>query len=318
MSASRRGMDAFALQLMVLLCSLWGMQQVAIKLAAPDMSPLLQVALRSAIAALLVGMFMLCRRQPFSPGDGTWRAGALVAVLFTLEFMSAAEALRYASASHVVVLLYTAPIFSALGLHLLSPGERLRRLQWGGILLAFAGILLAFGAGALRQRLSVQVLLGDLWALLAGLCWGMTTVAVRCSRLAEASASKTLLYQLAGSAVLLLPLAWLTGQAAGASFTAPVWGSLLFQGVLVSFASYLAWFWLLRRYLAAQIGVCSFLTPLFGVAFGVLLLDERLDVFFVAGGLLVLLGISLVSADGWWRRVLGTSASARGQVREGC
>lgn len=295
MSASRRGMDAFALQLMVLLCSLWGMQQVAIKLAAPDMSPLLQVGLRSAIAALLVALFMLWRRQPFSPGDGTWRAGALVAVLFTLEFLSAAEALRHASASHVVVLLYTAPIFSALGLHVLSPGERLRRLQWAGILLAFAGILLAFGAGALRQRLSMQVLLGDLCALLAGLFWGLTTVAVRCSRLAEASASKTLLYQLAGAAVLLLPLAWLTGQAAGARFTAPVWGSLLFQGVLVSFASYLAWFWLVRHYPATKIASFTLLTPVAGLSFGVLLLDEPLTAQLLIALVAVAIGLVLVN-----------------------
>ena len=308
MSATRRGMDAFALQLMVVLCALWGMQQVVIKLAAADMTPLLQVGLRSAIAAVLVALFMLWRRQPFDLGDGTARAGALVGVLFTLEFLTVAEALRHTSAAHVVVLLYTAPIFSALGLHLLLPGERLRRLQWGGILLAFAGIFVAFGAGALQQRLSPEVLLGDVCALLAGLFWGLTTVAVRCSRLAEATAAKTLLYQLAGAALLLLPLAWFGGQASEVRFTAPVWISLLFQGVLVAFVSYLAWFWLLRRYLASQLGVCSFLTPLFGVAFGVLLLDERIDVYFVAGGLLVLLGISLVSADGWWRRIPGAPA----------
>lgn len=302
MSATRRGLDAFALQLMVVLCAIWGMQQVVIKLAAPDMAPLLQVGLRSAIAAVLVALFMLWRRQPFAWGDGTQRAGLLVGVLFALEFVFVAESLRHTSAAHMVVLLYTAPIFAALGLHLLLPSERLRRLQWLGILLAFVGIFVAFGAGALQQRLSSQVLLGDACALLAGVLWGMTTVAVRSSRLAEASAAKTLLYQLAGAAILLLPLAWFGGQAAEVHFTPRVWGSLLFQGVVVAFISYLAWFWLLRRYLAAPLGVFSFMTPLFGVAFGVLLLDERIDAFFVGGGLLVLLGISLVSADSWWQR----------------
>lgn len=303
MSVTRQGMDGFAIQLMVVLCSLWGLQQVAIKLAAADMAPLLQVGLRSVLAALLVAAFMWARRQPWTLRDGTWKAGVLVGLLFALEFLFIAEALARTSASHMVVLLYTAPIFAALGLHLWQPGERLRRLQWLGILVAFAGILLAFGGAALQQDLSPQVLLGDFFALLAGLFWGATTVAVRCTRLAEAIPAKTLLYQLLGAA-LLVPLAWLGGQGEAVQWTPVVWGSLLFQGVIVSFVSYLTWFWLLRRYLAAQLGVFSFMTPLFGVLFGVWLLDERIDAFFVAGGLLVLLGISLVSAEGGWRRLL--------------
>ncbi|MNE62755.1 EamA-like transporter family protein [compost metagenome] len=101
-----------------------------------------------------------------------------------------------------------------------------------------------------------------------------------------------------------MPLAWLSGQLDTVRLTPVVWGSLLYQSVLVSFVAFLTWFWLLRRYLASRLGVFSFMTPLFGVVFGVWLLDERIDVFFVCGGVLVLLGITMVSADGWWRRVL--------------
>lgn len=74
--------------------------------------------------------------------------------------------------------------------------------------------------------------------------------------------------------------------------------SLLFQGVVVCFASYLAWFWLLRRYAASQVSVFSFLTPLFGVSFGVLVLGERVDPAFGIGAALVLAGITVVSAPG--------------------
>jgi drug/metabolite transporter (DMT)-like permease len=79
---------------------------------------------------------------------------------------------------------------------------------------------------------------------------------------------------------------------------------VLLQGVVVSFLSYLAWFWLLRRYLASNMAVFSFMTPLFGVTFGVLILDEPLSLNFVAGALLVLLGIVLVSNHAWLRRQL--------------
>jgi drug/metabolite transporter (DMT)-like permease len=77
---------------------------------------------------------------------------------------------------------------------------------------------------------------------------------------------------------------------------------VLFQGLVVSFFSYLTWFWLLRRYLAANLAVFSFMTPMFGVTFGVLLLDEPLSLNFVLGAMLVLLGITFVSAEQWLRR----------------
>lgn len=305
MSDIRRSLDGLAVQLMVVLCCIWGLQQVAIKLAAPDMAPVLQIGLRSLVAAALVVLFMRCKRQPFDFGDGTLGPGLLAGVLFALEFLFVAEGLRHTSASHMVVLLYTAPIFAALGLHLTQPSERLRPLQWLGIGLAFGGIVIAFGAGALQQSISREMLLGDGLGLLAGLFWGLTTVVVRCTRLSKAAPAKTLLYQLLCAALLLIPLAWLGGRVDSVRFTPVVWGSLLYQSVLVSFVAFLSWFWLLRRYLAAPLGVFSFMTPLFGVLFGVWLLDERIDAFFVGGGMLVLLGITLVSADGWWRRVLG-------------
>jgi hypothetical protein len=47
--ATRRPIDGFALGTMLLLCAIWGVQQVAIKLAAPDVVPIMQVALRSGL-----------------------------------------------------------------------------------------------------------------------------------------------------------------------------------------------------------------------------------------------------------------------------
>jgi drug/metabolite transporter (DMT)-like permease len=72
----------------------------------------------------------------------------------------------------------------------------------------------------------------------------------------------------------------------------------MFQSVIVSFASFLAWCWLLRRYLASRLGVFSFLTPLLGVLLGAVLLGEMPSRGFLVGGVLVLAGIALVSAHG--------------------
>ena len=61
----------------------------------------------------------------------------------------------------------------------------------------------------------------------------------------------------------------------------------------MSFASYLVWNWLLRRYLASRLGVFLFMTPIFGVVLSVLLLDESVGLPFVAGSVLVLFGLLL-------------------------
>jgi len=102
----------------------------------------------------------------------------------------------------------------------------------------------------------------------------------------------------------LLMIALLTGQIGMVTLTPLAMGSVLFQGVVVSFVSYLTWFWLLRKYLASNLAVFSFITPLFGVTFGVLLLGEPLSVNFVLGALMVLAGVVLVSAEPWVRRQL--------------
>lgn len=299
----RKGADAFALQAMLLLCLIWGVQQVAVKLAAGDIAPIMQAFARNLLAATLVGLLVLWRGD-WKAAGGTLAGGALAGLLFAMEFLFIAQGLVYTSASHMAVFIYTAPIFSALGLHFLLPSERLRPLQWLGIAVCFGGIALCFGGGFDLRHMDSRMLLGDFFGVLAGASWGATTVVVRSTRLSEAPTSLTLFYQLFVAALLLPFIALALGEFGNVRFTALGVGSVLFQGVVVSFFSYFAWFWLLRRYLASNLAVFSFMTPLFGIAFGVLLLHEPLAWNFVAGAALVLAGISLVSCEAWVRRAL--------------
>lgn len=304
---TRQALDGRAMGLMTLLCLIWGLQQVVLKAAAVDITPLLQICIRTGVAAVLVGLLMATRGERLDWRDGTWRPGLLVGTLFALEFLLVGEGLRFTTASHMVVFLYTAPIFVALGLHWKLPAERLAALQWLGVALAFGGIAITFlGRGPATQELA-DILWGDFLALLAGVAWGATTVAVRLSSLAQQPATRTLLYQLAVGFVLLLLAAVALGQT-GFKPTPLAWGSLLFQSLVVSFASYLAWFWLLRHYLASRLGVFSFMTPLFGVGFGVWLLGEPLEPGFLVGALMVMAGIVLVSGYGWFKAMLQRQA----------
>jgi len=165
--------------------------------------------------------------------------------------------------------------------------------QWLGVLLAFAGLVIAFGDGL--RTAGRSTLLGDLFGLLAAVMWAATTIVIRATRLARTTATKTLFYQLAVSAALLPLVSILIGEKGVSVVTPLVVASLAYQGVIVAFASYLAWFWLLTRYLAARLSVLSFLTPMFGVLFGVVFLSERLTGSFAVAALLIATGIALVN-----------------------
>jgi drug/metabolite transporter (DMT)-like permease len=292
MSQERSALDARAVSLMVLLTALWGFQQVTIKWIAADVSLVMQAGIRSIVATGLVLAWSFMKGQNLWSRDGTLLAGLAAGLLFAFEFVFIYGGLAHTNASRMSVFVYLAPPLTALGLHFFVPGERLRALQWGGVLMAFAGLVLAFSEG-FHSKLDTWA--GDLCGLAAAVLWAATTVLIRATGLARATATKTLFYQLAVSA-LVLPAASIALDEPGIqNVNGLVIASLAYQGVIVAFASYLAWFWLLTRYLAARLSVLSFLTPLFGMAAGVVFLSEPLSARFALAALLIAGGIALVN-----------------------
>lgn len=289
----RTHLDALASGCMVVLCTLWGLQQVAIKVANTGISPILQGGLRSAGAVALLWGWSALRGQRLFVRDGALGPGIAAGLLFAAEFLLIYVGLSYTNASRGVLILYAAPFWTAIGLHLTVPGERLTRIQGVGLACAFVGVAVAF-TDALRLP-TWHELAGDLMILLAGMLWAATTVTIRATALIRVPAAKTLFYQL-GISALVLPLASLAaGEPGVVALTPTVAGSLLFQTVVVAFASYLTWFWLITRYPAARLSAFSFLTPLFGVLAGGLLLSEPITPALVAALVLVAAGINLVN-----------------------
>lgn len=290
-SPSRKPLDGTAFGVMVLCTALWGFQQVVIKLTAADISYVMQAGIRSVIATVLLFLWVFFQRVNLWEKDGTFWVGVAAGLLFGGEFVFIYAGLEHTAASRMVVFIYLAPVFTALGLHWWVPGEKLSRGQWLGVFLSFIGIAFAFWGTETGQ----QTWLGDLFGVIAALLWAATTVLIRATPLARVSATKTLFYQLAVSA-LMLPLASVAmGEKGVVALTAVGVAGIAYQAVIVAFASYLAWFWLLTRYLAARLAVFSFLSPLFGVLAGVLVLDEPLTARFVVAALLVGAGIVLVN-----------------------
>ncbi len=289
----RKPLDSAAFSTMVLCCFIWGFTHVVTKLAAADISLVMQGGLRSILATALLVLWARVRGVPLFQKDGTLTAGLIAGALFAGEFLFIYAGLAHTGASRMVVFVYLAPCLTALGLHWFVPGEQLRPLQWVGILLAFGGIVAAFGDGFLASPAS---LLGDTFGVIGGVLWAATTVWIRATGLTRISAAKVLFYQLGVSAVSMPVASWLMGEPGVIAVTPVAIASLFYQGVIVAFASYLAWFWLLTRYLAGRLAVFGFLTPLFGVLAGVVVLDEPLRLAFIAAVLMVGAGIGLVNA----------------------
>ena len=291
--SSNKALDLKAVAMLVILCASWGLQQVAIKYANQGVSPLLQAGIRSMGAAILICLWMAARRIPLFERDGTLGWGLAAGLLFTAEFLLIYWGLEYTNASRAVIFLYMSPFVVALGAQLFIPGEQLRRIQVFGLVCAFSGILTAFSESlALPTH---RMLVGDAMLVVAALFWGTTTVLIKASPLVHIRPSKTLLYQLAVSA-LVLPLASLLKHENGiVRITPMISASLVYQTVWVAFITYLAWFWLVRNYAPSRLAAFTFLTPLCGVFAGGLLLDEPITKALLVALILVGFGIFLVN-----------------------
>jgi drug/metabolite transporter (DMT)-like permease len=278
--------------LLILLCAVWGVGQVAIKVGNQGISPLWHAAIRSAGSALLLWGWSAGRGISLLRHDGTAGYGVTIAVLFALEFVCVYWGFLYTTASRGVLFIYSTPFFVALGAHWLFPEERLRGAKVVGLCVAFAGLAVAFADGL---RLPTRrELLGDVLQLVGALLWAATTLVIK-ARGQAITPHRTLFYQLAGSAVLLGALAVGIGEPGVTRLTGLVVAALTYQVVIHAFASYLAWFWLLTRYPASDLHAYTFWTPLFGVLAGWLLLGEPVTPALLLAMACVTLGIYLVN-----------------------
>ena len=294
MTTRKAHLDSRAISLLLACCLFWGMQQILIKTTVGEVPPLWQAALRFAGATFLLWMWCLARKVDLFARDGTLGAGLLAGLLFAGEFSCIYLGLRDTTASRLTVFLYTSPFVVAALLPRLVPSEKLRTVQLLGLVVAFAAVAVAFAEG-FAGGTTARHLRGDALALGAGVLWGLTTLVIRASAMATASAEKTLFYQVAVTAVVAPVLSLALGEPWSLQYSAYAWSSLAVQTVIGAFASYLTWMWLLRHYPATQMSSFTFLTPVFALVFGVALLSEPLTTQLVLALAGVAAGIVLVN-----------------------
>ncbi len=287
-------LDTLAISLLLACCVFWGFQQILIKTTVGEVPPLWQASLRFVGATVLLWIWCAVRGVKLFAHDGTLRAGLLAGALFAAEFSCIYLGLRDTTASRLTVFLYTSPFVVALLVPRFVAAEKLRPVQWAGLVIAFVAVAVAFSEGFTGASTARQ-LRGDALALAAGMLWGLTTLVIRASAMATASAEKTLFYQVAVTAAVAPLLSLALGETWSVHYSAHAWGSLVLQTVIGAFASYLTWMWLLRHYPATQMSSFTFLTPVFALVFGVVLLSEPLTLQLMLALCGVAAGIVLVN-----------------------
>jgi drug/metabolite transporter (DMT)-like permease len=290
-----RPLSAVAVATMLLLCLSWGFNQVAVKLALPDIPPLTQAAARSigALVVVLIGVHV--RGLVIIKRDGTLPAGILLGVLFALEFVMINIGLTLTTATRAIIFLYTSPFFVALGATTFL-GERLSSRQWLGMALSFLGVVAAIGIP--QAEVDARVMFGDLMLIGGAIFWAATTLVFKATRLAKAPAEKAMAYQLAVSALLLALFALLAGETMNHVPGPVALAAFAYQTVWVVGCTFLIWYVLMQSYAASKLSAFTFITPLFGVAAGHFVLDEPLSAGFAVAIVLVIAGLMLVNRRG--------------------
>jgi drug/metabolite transporter (DMT)-like permease len=295
MTERKQHLDALAISLLLACCLFWGLQQILIKTTVGEVPPLWQASIRFAGATLLLWIWCAVRGIKLFDRDGTLRAGLLAGALFAAEFTCIYLGLLDSTASRVTVFLYTSPFVVALLVPRFVAAEKLRTVQWAGLLIAFAAVAIAFGEGFTSGASTPRQLRGDAMALAAGILWGLTTLVIRASAMATASAEKTLFYQVAVTALVAPLMSLALGEQWSLQYSTYAWTSIALQTAIGAFASYLAWMWLLRHYPATQMSSFTFLTPVFALVLGVVLLKEPLTLQLMLALCGVAVGIVLVN-----------------------
>jgi len=292
-TAATRPLELSASVLVIFLCLCWGFNQVAVKLAIADIPPLTQAWIRSAFAALIIWVYARARGISLDFRGETLKPGLLAGFLFGLEFVFIYPALMFTTASRASLFIYVAPFVVVLGSHFLVPNDRFRWSQWAGLLMSFAGLVLAFGLPT--PSANANQLLGDSLALAGGIAWGLTTLVVKATSLARAAPEKTLQYQLVVSVPMLAVAAWLLGETMTKMPGALALTSLIYQSVWVVSLTFLLWFMMVAKYSASRLSAFTFLTPLFGVFAGHLVLGDPITPAFAGAVALVIGGLILVN-----------------------
>ena len=277
---------------LVVLGAVWGASFLFIRVAAPVLGPFPLMGTRVVLAALALVPFVLVLGR-FPEVRARWRQFLFVGVLNgAMPFSLIAFAETEITASLAAILNSTTVLFSVL-VAAVWFGDPLTARRILGVVLGISGVAVLVGLDPMPVSGAVVVAVGAM--LMGSLCYALGGNYVK--KTFSGVRPLTMAFgQQAGASVLLVPLAAATLP--GEAPSAPVALSALGLALLSTAFAYLLFFSLIARLGATSTLTVTFLSPGFGVLFGVVLLGEPLGLGTVLGLGIVLFAVALVTGVG--------------------
>ena len=277
-------MRASDLARLTALAIIWSLSFVFLRVLVPELGPMWTATLRVLIAGgALVAWFAVTRVD--ADVRRRWRAYLFVGVLNSaLPFVLFAYAAQRLPASYLVLLNAAAPMFTAL-VAAAWLGDRLTPLKLGGLALGAAGVALVSRAGPIVPDATFAVAVAA--SLGAALCYALAGVWLKrhgthLKPVAVAGWSQLF------AALVLLPVASATPMPGTLSPLVVV--DLLALALICSGVAYLLYYRLIADVGPTRAMTVTFLMPAFGMAWGVLFLDERVTAAMIAGAAMIVAG----------------------------
>ena len=278
----------------VLLGLIWGSSFAWIKIAVEEIPPASLVALRMGLGA--VGMLALLAfiRVPMPRGAREWLPLVVLgAVNAAVPIFLISWGEQFVDSGTAAVLNSLTPIFSLLIAGVALRVEPVTALRVGGLLLGFLGAAL-LASRELDLRADASGLIGAGAVVLAAFSYAVGASYAR-HRIRSTHryvvAAGTLVFAALDTAVLAL----ITDGGVILPTQPDTILAVAWLGVLGSFVAYVCFFFLIEHLGATVAAMVTFMFPVVGVALGVLLLGERMDVRLILGTVLVLMGIIVVT-----------------------
>ena len=286
--------DLFGATALIGLSALLGINHVVIKVVNSGLNPVFFAGLRSVIAfVFLVIYFKLTNKKMLFSRD-TIAISILAGVVFALEFLFLFLALDFTTVTRNSILYYSMPIWITAFGHFFLPNEKLSFFKALGLIFAFAGVALALSDNAEALSIHNLQLIGDFLAIMAAILWAMIIYLAKGTKFKEVTPEMQLVWMLLVSGPILLIASLFFGELVRDFQMVHLWG-LLFQSIVVAAGGFLFWLWLVSVYPASSVASFSFLSPIFTIFFGWLLLDETLDLSFILAALLVIIGLVCIN-----------------------
>jgi drug/metabolite transporter (DMT)-like permease len=277
---------------LVLLSALWGASFIYIRVAVPALGPFVLVELRVGLAAVaLVLCAALVGRLPKL--RGRWRQFALlgaVNVAIPFSLISAAEI--NLTASLAAILNSTTVMFTAV-VAAVWMGDALTARKLVGVALGIVGVTVLVGWDPIAMNWAVALSVGAMLA--ASLAYALGSVYAK-RTFADSPPLAIASGQLAAAAMLMLPLAAVSAPEQSPSTIVVL--SVLGLALPSTAVAYMLYFRLIANVGPTSTSTVTLLVPLFGLLFGVVLLDEPVGVGTLAGLVLILSSVTLITGLG--------------------